>query len=57
MELKSTGDLNMTQAARTLFMYSSGINVGDDFFELAFNRRIMSIGIPATDGDAKRNFF
>lgn len=38
-------------------MYSSGINVGDDFFELSLKRRIMSIGIPATDGDAKRNFF
>ena len=57
MELKSTGDLNMTQVTRTLFMYSSGINVGDDFLKLALKRRMMSIGIPTTDGDAKRNSF
>ena len=56
MELKSTGDLNMTQDARTLFMYSSGINVSDDGLELALKCGIMSIGIIATDRNSKTDF-
>lgn len=57
MELKRTGDLNMTQAARTLFMYSSGINVGDDFFELSLKCVMMPIGISAADRHSKTDLF
>ena len=37
--------------------YLSGINIGDDIFELALKRRIMSIGIIATDWNSKTDFF
>ena len=57
MELKSTGGLNTTQAARTLFMYSSGINVGDDFFELSLKCGMMPIGISAADRHSKTDLF
>lgn len=37
--------------------YLSGINIGDDIFELALKRSMMSIGITAANRDSKRDFF
>lgn len=37
--------------------YSSGINVSNDFLELALKCWMVSIGIPAADRNSKKEFF
>ena len=55
--MKESDDSGEKKRVSRTLLYSSDINVGDDFLELALKCGIMSIGITTTDWDAKRNHF
>ena len=57
MSLQIICDRSNKKPSVLYLWYSSDINVSDDCLKLALKCGIMSIGITATDWDAKREFF
>lgn len=53
MSLQIICDRSNKKPSVLYLWYLSGINIGDDIFELALKRRMMPIGITAADMDAK----
>lgn len=57
MSLQIICDRSNKKPSVLYLWYLSGINIGDDIFELALKRRMMPIGITAADRNLKREFF